>query len=172
MRSSGSASSAGSGRATALEVGCNIGGNLQWVAAELGAEAVTGIDINEKALAKVRERLPGITAVHGRARELPFADGEFELVYTVGVLIHQSPEDLPLVMDEVVRCSSRYVMCAEYPAEREPEEEVPYRGHRGALYRRDYGGLYQERHPELRLIEEGTLEEVATYWIFDREAQA
>jgi pseudaminic acid biosynthesis-associated methylase len=153
---------------TALEVGCNIGGNLQWVSRVLGPESVTGIDINEKALAELGRRLPGVTRVHGRARELPFEDGRFELVYTVGVLIHQSPEDLPLVMDEVVRCSSRYVMCAEYPAEQEPEEEVPYRGHRGALYRRDYGGLYAERNPELSLIEEGSLEEVARYWIFER----
>jgi pseudaminic acid biosynthesis-associated methylase len=154
--------------ASALEVGCNVGGNLQWVASALGPDAVTGIDINEKALAELGRRLPGVTRVHGRALELPFEDGQFELVYTVGVLIHQSPDDLPRVMDEIVRCSSRYVMCAEYPAEQEPEEEVPYRGHDGALYRRDYGGLYAERHPELSLIEEGTLEEVARYWIFER----
>ena len=56
----------------------------------LGAEAVTGIDINEKALAELGRRLPGVTRVHGRARQLPFEDGQFELVYTVGVLIHRN----------------------------------------------------------------------------------
>jgi len=157
---------------TALEVGCNIGGNVRWVAEVLGAGSVTGIDINEKALAELRRRLPGVTAVHGRARELPFADRSFDFAYTVGVLIHQSPEDLPTVMSEIVRCSDRFVMCAEYPAEEEPEEEVPYRGHRGALYRRDYGGLYQRWFPQLRLIEDGTLEEVAAYWIFERAPSA
>ena len=154
--------------ATALEVGCNIGGNVQWVAEALGPSSVTGVDINQKALAELRRRIPGVNAVHGRARELPFPDRSFDLAYTVGVLIHQSPEDLPVVMGEVVRCADRYVMCAEYPAEQEPEEEVPYRGERGALYRRDYGGLYQEWHPELRLVHQGTLEEVATYWVFER----
>jgi len=162
--------------ASALEVGCNIGANLQWVAPILGPEAVVGIDINEKALAKLRRRIPGVRAVHARALELPFPDRAFGLTFTMGVLIHQSPEDLPAVMAEVVRCADRFVLCVEYHAD--GEEEVPYRGERGALYRRDYGGLYTELHPELRLLEQGFLPapeggrrtafDDANYWLFER----
>ena len=55
----------------------------------------------------------------------------------MGVLIHQSTEELPQMMSEVVRCSSRWVLCGEYFSEQ--DVEVPYRGHHGALFKRDYG---------------------------------
>jgi hypothetical protein len=106
------------------------------------------------------------------ARELPFADDSFDLVFTTGVLIHQSPDELPRVMDEIVRCSRRYVLCGEYRADE--LEEVPYRGQRGALYKQDYGALYQERFPQLQLLEEGFLPKSegvwddVTYWIFEQ----
>src|SRR4051794_5642352 len=64
---------------TALEVGCNIGGNLRWIAEILGVENVAGVDVNEKALAILRESHPGIDARLARGAELPFADGEFDL---------------------------------------------------------------------------------------------
>ena len=91
----------------ALEVGCNIGGNLHWLARLLGEENCAGIDISERAVATVRERLPGVDARVARARDVPFEDGSFDLAYTVGVLIHQPPESDRQVMAEVVRCSRR-----------------------------------------------------------------
>jgi pseudaminic acid biosynthesis-associated methylase len=158
--------------ASALEIGCNVGGNLRWLAELLGAENVAGVDVNEHALEVVRSEIPGVDARVASARELPFADDSFDLVFTTGVLIHQSPEELPRVMDEIVRCSRRYVLCGEYRADE--IEEVPYRGQRGALYKQDYGRLYQERFPQLRLLEEGFLPKSegvwddVTYWIFEQ----
>ena len=61
------------------------------------------------------------------------------------MLIHQPPAELPRVMDEIVRCSRRYVLCGEYHADE--LEEVPYRGQEGALFRTTTGALYQERFP-------------------------
>jgi pseudaminic acid biosynthesis-associated methylase len=158
--------------ASALEIGCNVGGNLRWLAELLGAENVAGVDVNERALEVVRSEIPGVDARVASARELPFADASFDLVFTTGVLIHQSPDELPTVMDEIVRCSRRYVLCGEYRADE--LEEVPYRGQRGALYKQDYGRLYQERFPQLRLLEEGFLPKSdgvwddVTYWIFEQ----
>ena len=158
--------------ASALEIGCNVGGNLRWLAELLGAENVAGVDVNEHALEVVRSEIPGVDARVASARELPFADDSFDLVFTTGVLIHQSPEELPRVMDEIVRASRRYVLCGEYRADE--LEEVPYRGQRGALYKQDYGRLYQERFPQLRLLEEGFLPKSegvwddVTYWIFEQ----
>lgn len=158
--------------ASALEIGCNVGGNLRWLAALLGAENVAGVDVNERALEVVRSEIPGVDARVASARELPFADDSFDLVFTTGVLIHQSPDELPRVMDEIVRASRRYVLCGEYRADE--LEEVPYRGQRGALYKQDYGLLYQERFPQLRLLEEGFLPKSegvwddVTYWVFEQ----
>jgi len=154
-----------------LEVGCNTGANLQWIAPHLAPGDAYGIDINREALARLRERVPQVNAVASAARELPFRDRWFDLVFTTGVLIHQPESTLPLVMAELVRVSRRFVLCGEYYA---PETtEVPYRGIQGALFKRDYGRLYGELFPELRLIDQGFLEQAegwdeVTWWLLEK----
>jgi pseudaminic acid biosynthesis-associated methylase len=153
-----------------LEVGCNVGANLRWIVDRVSPRDVYGIDINESALDTIRRRLR-VNAIWSPARELPFRDRYFDLVFTAGVLIHQPETTLPLVMAEVVRTSRRYVLALEYHANE--TVEVPYRGHEGALFKRDYGRLYAELFPELELVESGDLgkdegwDEV-TWWLFRR----
>jgi pseudaminic acid biosynthesis-associated methylase len=157
---------------SALEVGCNVGGNLEWIAPRIGARHTYGVDINETAIEEVRRRIPHVGALWSPARELPFRDCAFELTFTMGVLIHQPPESLPIVMSEVVRCSRRYVLCGEYFAEQ--PTEVPYRGQTGALFKRDFGAFYQQLFPELALRTrlflprgEGSWDDV-TVWLFEK----
>jgi pseudaminic acid biosynthesis-associated methylase len=154
-----------------LEVGCNVGANLHWLSDLLEPSRVFGIDVNEEALARVRTLLPKANVVLAGARSIPFRDRSFDLVFTAGVLIHLPPTTLPLAMGEIVRCSSRYVLCAEYFSE-EPTE-VPYHGQAGALFKRDYGALYRELFPELKLVEQGFLGrdegwDDVTWWLFER----
>lgn len=154
-----------------LEIGCNIGANLQWIARRVPPAGVYGVDVNAAAIAEVRRALPGVNALLVPARDLPFRDGWFDLVFTAGVLIHQPEIALPLVMGEMVRCSRRYVLCVEYFAEE--TVEVPYRGERGALFKRDYGRLFQELFESLRLLRQGFLPRAegwddATYWLFEK----
>jgi pseudaminic acid biosynthesis-associated methylase len=157
--------------ASALEVGCNVGGNLMPLAQVLGTDRVSGIDLNEKALALLRERVPGIDVRLAPAAELPFPDRSFDLVLTMGVLIHQPDDSLHQVMREVMRCSSRLVFCCEYHS---PEPvEVSYRGQRGALFKRPYGEIYRELFPVLTLLEQGKLRrdegwDDASWWLFER----
>jgi len=154
-----------------LEVGCNIGGNLRWIAEHLEPQDVYGIDVNMKALDEVHRILPGVNALYSPARELPFRDHWFDLVFTMGVLIHQPLDALPIVMTEVVRCSRRYVLCCEYFAPK--PTEVAYRGQTGALFKLDFGGLYQRLYPHLRLAKKGFLSKAegwddVTYWMFEK----
>lgn len=154
-----------------LEVGCNLGANLHWLLKYMPMQSVYGIDINLKALGEIQKRHPGMGAIWSPARELPFRDHWFDLVFTIGVLIHQPETTLPLVMAEIVRCSRRYVLCGEYFAEE--TTEIPYRGHTGALFKRNYGGLYQELFPELHLFRQGFLSreegwDDVTYWLFEK----
>ena len=157
---------------SALEVGCNLGGNLTWISRMVPPRSVYGVDINEQALATVRGSLPGVNAVWSPARELPFRDRMFDLVFTTGVLIHQPVEALPIVMSEIVRCSRKYVLCGEYYADQ--LTEVPYRGHAGALWKRDFGGFYQQLFPELKLVRHGFLPkgegswDDVTWWMFEK----
>lgn len=152
-----------------LEVGCNVGGNLQWISQHVSPVDVFGVDINLNALMALRERLPEVNALHCQARKLPFRDGWFDLVFTMGVLIHQPEATLPLVMSEMVRCSNNWVLCGEYFADE--TVEVPYRGESGALFKRDYGRLFSELFPELRLEKQGYLSKESgwddvTWWLF------
>jgi pseudaminic acid biosynthesis-associated methylase len=158
--------------ASVLEVGCNVGGNLQWITQRVDPTKVTGVDVNSKALRLLDQRVPGVQGIHSPARDLPVSDRSVELVFTMGVLIHQPEETLEKVMSEMVRASSRYVFCGEYFDTE--TVEVPYRGHAGALFRRDYGSLFLDLFPfDLTLIREGYLSEEdgwdrVTWWLFER----
>ena len=105
------------------------------------------------------------------ARHLPFADESFDMVATVGVLIHQSPTTVADAMREIARCARRYVLCAEYYAD--TLTEVDYRGQPGSLFKRDFGALYREVIPALRLATSGFLSRAegwgdVTYWVFEK----
>lgn len=88
----------------------------------------------------------------------------------MGVLIHQPESTLSLVMNEMVRCSRRWVLCGEYFGE--TTQEVPYRGETKALFRRNYGQLFIDLFPGLRLTEQGFLGrdegwDDVTWWLFE-----
>jgi pseudaminic acid biosynthesis-associated methylase len=154
-----------------LEVGCNVGANLSWIAEFVPPAGVFGIDVNAKALAQLRATLPGVSVARCMARALPFRDCLFDLTFTMGVLIHQPPEVLPAVMSEVVRCSRRFIVCGEYYAS-EPTE-VHYRGQSRVLFKRDFGELYLTLFPSLRILKKGFLTHGSgwidvTYWVLER----
>lgn len=154
-----------------LEVGCNVGANLQWICKMVPPREVYGIDINKSALERLRSNLPNVNALRSSVRNLPFRDSRFDLVFTAGVLIHQSDSTLPIVMAEIVRCSRRYVLCIEYFAEE--TVEIPYRGQQHALFKRNYGRIYQEIFSELKLLEHGMLTRAqgwddVTFWLFEK----
>ncbi len=157
---------------TVLEVGCGQGANLAPIARRLDPPDVWGVDVSETALARARENAPGVNVVQSRASRLPFRDALVDLAFTVGVLIHQPDESLPGVIDEVVRCSGRFVLWAEYHADQ--TEEVPYHGVSGALFRRDYGAIFATLHPELHVLEAGFLDrdagfDRATWQLLERD---
>src|SRR5262249_11065938 len=130
-----------------------------------------GADAHHWARAGFRRAVPGRRPVAAAALGLPFADRAFDLVFTIGVLIHQPPAALPAVMTEIVRCSRRFVMCGEYYA---PEPtEVAYRGQTGALFKRDFGGLYRQLFPGLALRKQQFLSNApgwddVTVWMFEK----
>lgn len=144
-----------------LEIGCGQGNNLAPIAHRLDPADVWGVDVNQTALTRARENAPGVNVVRSQARRLPFRDRFVDLTYTVGVLIHQPEESLPAVINEIVRCSARFVLWVEYHAD--TTEEVPYHGESGTLFRRDYGAIFATLFPELRVNEEGYLDREAGF---------
>lgn len=147
---------------TVFEIGCNWGPNLQAWEAE-GIDAV-GCDVNAGAV-KLANAM-GLKAMQGMAQEV---NEQFDLVFTVGVLIHQRTPELIQMMTEMVRLSSRYVFFAEYEGH---DEEVPYRGERCALFKREFGKIFNSLFPKADLVESGFAGKElgfddVTYWLYD-----
>jgi pseudaminic acid biosynthesis-associated methylase len=140
-----------------LEVGCTQGDNLVHLARHVPAERIWGVDVNPIVLQRLREHVPGVHPLLGVARELPFPDDSFDLVLTVGLLIHIPDDTLEQVMGELVRVSRRWVLSGEYHAD-EPTE-ITYRGHDGILFKRDYGELFRRWFPDCPVVEEAFLTE-------------
>jgi len=157
---------------SALEVGCNIGQNLVALANYMGE--LHGIEPNEQVveLARRHPALRGADIRSGHGGALPFADSSIDLVFTVGVLIHVAPDNLAKVVDEIVRVSRHYVVCAEYFSP--TPVEIQYRGMEGYLFKRDFGSYYLERHPSLRVRDYGFFwkpldhSDNTNWWLFEK----
>lgn len=137
---------------TIFEFGCNIGLNLQAIQSVAPGADLYGCDINQKAVNEAREQ--GFEVQHVGAQGIAglYEPGTMDLVFTAGVLIHVAPSDLERTMRSLVELSGRYVLAIEYHQE-EGEVEVEYRGVKEALWRRNYGRLYQDMG--LRLLAQG-----------------
>lgn len=135
-----------------LELGANIGLNLAALGQLLPEAKLTAVEINEKAAAALKSRLPGVDVRRQSLLDFEGA-GTWDLAFTKGVLIHVNPEKLPRAYDVLHRCAARYVLVCEYynpsPA------EISYRGHAGKLFKRDFAGEILERFPGLALVDYG-----------------
>jgi pseudaminic acid biosynthesis-associated methylase len=154
----------------AVEVGCNVGWNLRYLS-QAGVPAVWGVEPQTYAIERARRADPTLTIVPGTAFSLPFRDGCFDLAFTSGVLIHISPDDLGRALDELYRVTSRYLIVIEY--DHPAEVEVSYRGHEGALWKRDHGAVIAARFPTLTKLASGFLGpdvgyDDCTYHVFER----
>ena len=137
-----------------LEVGCNRGHNLVTLAELLRDDNdIIGIEPNTYALQRARAASVKIAPLYGHAFDIPFKDKYFDLVFTCGVLIHISLDDLPKALREIYRVSERYVLAIEYFAEE--ETAIQYRGHNDLLWKRNFLAHYQRHFPDLMLIRSG-----------------
>ncbi len=134
-----------------LELGANIGLNLRALKLLSRESEMDAVEINEEAAAILEDW--GGCRVH-RGSILAFSPPRrWELVFTRGVLIHIDPDALQRVYELMLEASSRYILVAEYYNPK--PVEVPYRGHEGLLFKRDFAGELMDREPSLRLVDYG-----------------
>jgi SAM-dependent methyltransferase len=99
------------GRPSLLEVGCGAS-LVVHEAAKLGVRC-HGVDMNETILAYCGRLRDAYGSDVEFSREdgfaLPFADRSFDLVFSVGMLEHYSPEDQVLLLKEQRRVARRFV---------------------------------------------------------------
>ena len=134
-----------------LEVGSNVGNQLLLLQKK-GFENLYGIELNWYAVEKAKERTKGIDIIQGSAFDIQFKDDYFDLVFTSGVLIHISPQDINVVLDEIYRCSKNYIWCSEYFSTK--YTKVNYRGHNELLWKTNFAELYLDRFSDLQLVKE------------------
>ena len=71
---------------------------------------VTGLDQSETMLRVAGERAPGVRLVHGDAVPLPFADGQFDRVFTSHFYGHLLPEERKAFLAEARRVAGELVV--------------------------------------------------------------
>jgi SAM-dependent methyltransferase len=81
-----------------LDVGCGRGG----LAVLLPGHEVTGLDLREQ------YGYAGTRLVVGDAREMPFADGEYDVVWCNSLIEHVDPADRARVAGEIRRVAARW----------------------------------------------------------------
>lgn len=134
-----------------LEVGCNVGNQLRLLQ-EMNFKHLYGIELQSYAVEKAKSLTTGINIIQATGDNIPFKDNFFDLVFTSGVLIHISPENINTILDEIYRCSNEYIWGFEYYADK--YTEVNYRGNEGLLWKTNFAKLYLDRFSDLVQVKE------------------
>ena len=153
---------------TILEVGCNSGHNLKTLQYILPKARVWGIEPNEYALDLAWEQ--GLNVLYGDASDLIFDNKYFDLVFTIGVLIHIPIEQLPTALEEIYRVSKKYILAMEYYSI--VDTPITYRGRSELLWKRDFKNHYLTQFPYLKVIKRGVINmetlDRMNYWLFEK----
>lgn len=134
-----------------IELGANIGNNLMVLQQIRPQVELTAVEINAKAVAALHSW--GGAEIHHQSLLDFTPQRQWDLSFISGVLIHINPDKLPVVYDLLYRSARQYVCLIEYY--NPTPVEVPYRGHDGKLFKRDFAGEMLERFPDLRLVDYG-----------------
>jgi pseudaminic acid biosynthesis-associated methylase len=155
-----------------LEVGANVGVNLVAINKVMNrSHTLFGLEPNDKAKKKLIYNAPFVNLVSGEAADINATTGQFDLVFTSGVLIHMNDEYLKKAMDEIYRVSSRWIAAIEYFSA-EPRS-ISYRGVDDFIYLREYGSLWLNNYP-LRCLgyafmwKRVTKLDNLTWWLFEK----
>lgn len=136
-----------------LELGAGIGTNLDALHAILPDAKFSGVEINEKAFARLAAK-DFVSAYHDSILNISLdAIGTHDLTFTAGVLIHIDPKHLSEAYKKLYDASRRYILVAEYYSP--TPVEIEYRGHRNKLFKRDFAGDLLDQYSDLKLVTYG-----------------
>ena len=134
-----------------LEFGANAGLNLAALHELLPAAECAAVEINHRAAGELR-RFDWLTVHETSVLEFQ-PRTPADLVLSSGLLIHINPLKLPDVYRTMYTASGRYICLIEYY--NPTPVEVPYRGAREKLFKRDFAGELLDMCPVLRLCAYG-----------------
>ncbi|WP_103668747.1 pseudaminic acid biosynthesis-associated methylase [Pseudanabaena sp. BC1403] len=159
---------------TFLECGCNIGRNIEQIKQILPNAQPSIIEISEPAFNFVISCHNFNHAFNGAILDSSFDSNSFDLVFTMGVLIHINPDQLLTHMEKMFWYSSKYILMGEY-FNRTPIS-LEYQGEKDKLFKRDFGKLFIKNF-SVRLVDYGFLWghiydsagfDDITWWLFEK----
>lgn len=157
-----------------LELGCNIGRNLDSLKAIYPEAGLSIVEISPKAFEIVTSKFTFDFAENNSIASANLPSNRFDLVFTSGVLIHVAPDDLLGVMERMYKWSNRYILICEMFS-RVPRT-VHYNGSDELLFTRDFGRHFLENF-NCKVVDYGFLWghffdsagfDDANYWIFEK----
>lgn len=157
-----------------LECGCNVGRNLEQIKRVCPEGKPSIIEISKPAFEYVKQNYPLDQAFNGAILDSKFEPSSFDLVFTMGVLIHINPDQLLEHMNKMYSYSRKYILIGEY-FNRTPVS-IEYQGERDKLFKRDFGKLFLENF-DVKLLDYGFLwghvyDEAGfddiTWWLFEK----
>jgi len=134
---------------SAIELGSNIGLNLDTIKRIYPKIKTFGIEINDSAFNILKKK-----HLASNSSILEFSTKEkFDLVITCLVLIHQNPKTLNEIYEKMYELTKKYIYIAEYfnPT----PVTITYRGYKNKLFKRDFAKEIWNKYPKLRLINYG-----------------
>jgi len=134
-----------------IELGANIGMNLQAIKMLYPSMILKGVEINLDAYEKLRE-LIGDGAFYGSIFDIPVQE-KVDLALIKTVMIHINPEHLDTVYEKLFQISNKYILICEYY--NTTPVTINYRGHTDRLFKRDFAGEMLDKYTDLRLIDYG-----------------
>jgi pseudaminic acid biosynthesis-associated methylase len=159
---------------TVLECGCNIGRNIGFLNEVLPTATKSIIEISRPAFEFVTRQYELNQSFNGSIEKADF-EKTFDLVFTMGVLIHIHPDNLLTNMRKIYESSHKFILIGEY-FNRTPVM-IKYQGQEDKLFKRDFGKLFIENFP-VTLVDYGFLWghiydragfDDLTWWLFKKK---
>jgi pseudaminic acid biosynthesis-associated methylase len=157
-----------------LECGCNIGKNLNCLNRVYPQAKKSIIEISKPAYDHVLKTYNVKNAYNGSIISSNFSLNYFDLVFTMGVLIHISPKNLIANMKKMFDYSNKYILIGEY-FNRQPTTII-YQGLSNKLFKCDFGKIFINNF-NVKLIDYGFLWghlydnagfDDITWWLFEK----
>ena len=134
-----------------IELGANIGNNLESLKKIYKNSDLTAVEINNKACDILKKKNLKINVINSDIANLKL-NIKFDLVLIKGVLIHINPLQLNKIYKKIYSLSKKYILIAEYYNPK--PVKLIYRNKKNKLFKRDFAGEMIKKY-KLRLLDYG-----------------
>ncbi len=135
-----------------LELGSNIGLNLQAIDKLTPKTALSAVEINTFAKEQL-EQWGGCQEIFHQSALAFETPKRYDMTMILGVLIHINPNELSQMYQTLYEHSQRWILLSE--SYNPTPVEVSYRGNEGRYFKRDFAGEMMTQYPDLKLVDYG-----------------